>query len=51
MELLRTPYFGRKVLNEIKTVLAEQGLRLGMEINDWPPAGLANPGQRWFAHN
>lgn len=31
-EMLRTPNFGRKSLNEIKGVLAELGLRLGMEI-------------------
>src|SRR6202040_789925 len=30
-EMLRTPNFGRKSLNEIKAVLAEMGLHLGME--------------------
>ena len=31
-EMLRTPNFGRKSLNEIKEVLASMGLRLGMDI-------------------
>lgn len=35
-EMLRTPNFGRKGLNEIKEVLAKEGLHLGMEI-DWRP--------------
>src|SRR4029450_2266048 len=36
-EMLRTPNFGRKSLNEIKEVLSSMGLRLGMEIPGWPP--------------
>ena len=36
-EMLRTPNFGRKSLNEIKEVLASMGLRLGMDIPGWPP--------------
>jgi len=36
-EMLRTPNFGRKSLNEIKEVLAQMGLHLGMEIPNWPP--------------
>jgi hypothetical protein len=39
-ELLRTPNFGRKSLNEIKTVLAEIGLDLGQVLPDWPPENL-----------
>ena len=39
-EMLRTPNFGRKSLNEIKEVLASMGLRLGMEIPGWPPENL-----------
>ena len=31
-EMLRTPNFGRKSLNEIKEVLAQMGLHLGMEV-------------------
>ena len=36
-EMLRTPNFGRKSLNEIKEVLSGMGLHLGMDIEDWPP--------------
>ena len=39
-EMLRTPNFGRKSLNEIKEVLASRGLTLGMNLESWPPAGL-----------
>lgn len=40
-EMLRTPNFGRKSLTEIKEVLEKMGLRLGMELEEWPPADLA----------
>jgi len=36
-EMLRTPNFGRKSLNEIKEVLENMGLELGMELANWPP--------------
>ncbi|MCY4452055.1 MAG: DNA-directed RNA polymerase subunit alpha [Immundisolibacterales bacterium] len=36
-DLLRTPNLGKKSLTEIKTVLAEQGLSLGMKVESWPP--------------
>ncbi len=39
-EMLRTPNFGRKSLNEIKEVLAQVGLRLGMEVPNWPPEDI-----------
>jgi DNA-directed RNA polymerase subunit alpha len=39
-EMLRTPNFGRKSLNEIKEVLAQMGLHLGMEIPEWPPENI-----------
>ena len=39
-EMLRTPNFGRKSLNEIKEVLSQMGLRLGMEIAGWPPENI-----------
>lgn len=38
-EMLKTKNFGRKSLNEIKEILAEMGLGLGMKIDGWPPAG------------
>ena len=37
-EMLKTKNFGRKSLNEIKEILSEMGLSLGMKI-DWPPKG------------
>ena len=37
-ELLRTPNLGRKSLTEIKELLESRGLRLGMSIENWPPA-------------
>ncbi len=39
-DMLRTPNFGRKSLNEIKEVLGYMGLHLGMEIPTWPPENI-----------
>ena len=39
-EMLRTPNFGRKSLNEIKEVLTIMGLHLGMQIEGWPPENI-----------
>jgi len=39
-EMLRTPNFGRKSLNEIKEVLASMGLTLGMTVTGWPPENI-----------
>lgn len=39
-EMLKTPNFGRKSLNEIKEVLSSMGLRFGMEIDGWPPENI-----------
>ena len=39
-EMLRTPNFGRKSLNEIKEVLASMGLGLGMTVTGWPPENV-----------
>lgn len=38
-EMLKTKNFGRKSLNEIKELLSEMGLSLGMKIDGWPPQG------------
>ena len=35
--MMRTPNFGRKSLNEIKTVLTSMDLELGMDLPEWPP--------------
>lgn len=40
VEMLRTPNFGRKSLNEIKEVLAIMGLKFGMEVAGWPPENI-----------
>jgi DNA-directed RNA polymerase subunit alpha len=45
-EMLRTPNFGRKSLNEIKEVLAQMGLHLGMEIPNWPPENIEDMARR-----
>ena len=39
-DMLRTPNFGRKSLNEIREVLMQMGLNLGMDIPDWPPENI-----------
>jgi len=39
-EMLKTKNFGRKSLNEIKEILAEMGLSLGMKLESWPPKEL-----------
>jgi DNA-directed RNA polymerase subunit alpha len=39
-EMLRTPNFGRKSLNEIKEVLGGMGLHLGMDVPNWPPENI-----------
>lgn len=39
-DLLKTPNLGKKSLMEIKSVLAQRGLMLGMIIENWPPAEI-----------
>ncbi len=45
-EMLRTPNFGRKSLNEIKEVLTHMDLALGVEITDWPPENVEELAKR-----
>ncbi len=45
-DMLRTPNFGRKSLNEIKEVLSQMGLHLGMEIPTWPPENIEELAKR-----
>ncbi|MDN5872646.1 MAG: DNA-directed RNA polymerase subunit alpha [Nitrococcus sp.] len=40
VELLKTPNLGKKSLTEIKEVLAQHGLALGMRLENWPPRGF-----------
>ena len=42
-EMLKTKNFGRKSLKEIKEILAEMGLSLGMKLENWPPKGAPAP--------
>ena len=42
VELLKTPNLGKKSLTEIKDVLASRGLYLGMRLENWPPASIAD---------
>jgi DNA-directed RNA polymerase subunit alpha len=42
-EMLKTKNFGRKSLKEIKEILAEMGLSLGMKLDNWPPKDLKKP--------
>jgi DNA-directed RNA polymerase subunit alpha len=45
-EMLRTPNFGRKSLNEIKEVLATMGLSLGLTVPGWPPENIEDIAKR-----
>src|SRR5258708_2002397 len=49
-EMLRTPNFGRKSVNEIKEVLAQMGLHLGMEVPGWPPENIDELAKRFEDH-
>ncbi len=42
-EMLKTKNFGRKSLKEIKEILAEMGLSLGMKLDSWPGNGPRKP--------
>lgn len=45
-EMLKTPNFGRKSLNEIKEVLTHMGLKLGMSLDNWPPENIEELAKR-----
>ncbi len=49
-EMLRTPNFGRKSLNEIKEVLSGMGLHLGMDVQNWPPENIEELAKRFDDH-
>ena len=46
-EMLRTPNFGRKSLNEIKEVLQQMELNLGMSVPEWPPENIDAPAKKY----
>ena len=45
-EMLKTPNFGRKSLNEIRDVLGQMGLGLGMRLENWPPENIEDLAKR-----
>ncbi|MCP5405393.1 MAG: DNA-directed RNA polymerase subunit alpha [Pseudomonadaceae bacterium] len=45
-EMLKTPNFGRKSLNEIKDLLSQMGLGLGMRLENWPPENIEELARR-----
>ncbi|NMB76799.1 MAG: DNA-directed RNA polymerase subunit alpha [Myxococcales bacterium] len=42
-EMLKTKNFGRKSLNEIRKILSDMGLSLGMKLENWPPKDMPPP--------
>ncbi len=46
-EMLKTPNFGRKSLNEIKEVLGGMGLKFGMEVTGWPPENIEDLARKY----
>ena len=46
-EMLRTPNFGRKSLNEIKEVLLQMELGLGISVPEWPPENIEELAKRF----
>ena len=39
-DMLKTPNFGRKSLNEIRAILQSYNLNFGMDIPEWPPENI-----------
>ena len=46
-DMLKTPNFGRKSLNEIKEILVLWGLKFGMDVPEWPPANIAELAKKY----
>jgi DNA-directed RNA polymerase subunit alpha len=46
-EMLKTPNFGRKSLNEIKEVLTAMSLKFGMDVVGWPPENIEELAKRF----
>ena len=49
-EMLKTPNFGRKSLNEIKEVLSSMSLNFGMNITEWPPEKIEELAKKYENH-
>jgi DNA-directed RNA polymerase subunit alpha len=50
-EMLKTPNFGRKSLNEIKDLLSSLNLKFGMDIANWPPANIEELAEKYDDSN
>lgn len=50
-EMLKTPNFGRKSLNEIKEVLDEMELNLGLHLEGWPPDNIEELAKQFEEEN
>jgi DNA-directed RNA polymerase subunit alpha len=50
-EMLKTPNFGRKSLNEIKEVLSSMGLKFGMDVPGWPPENIEELAKKYEEQN
>lgn len=46
-EMLKTPNFGRKSLNEIKEILSSYSLKFGMDVPGWPPENLVELAKKY----
>ncbi len=46
-DMLKTPNFGRKSLNEIKAQLESMGLGLGMDVPGWPPENISELAKKY----
>ncbi|MDP2193890.1 MAG: DNA-directed RNA polymerase subunit alpha [Alphaproteobacteria bacterium] len=49
-EMLKTPNFGRKSLNEIKEMLVQMGLSFSMSVDNWPPENIDELAQNIEEH-
>lgn len=50
-QMLKTPNFGKKSLNEIKELLLEMDLKFGMEIENWPPENIKGLIEEYLGEN
>ncbi|WPX97028.1 DNA-directed RNA polymerase subunit alpha [Candidatus Bandiella euplotis] len=50
-QMLKIPNFGKKSLYEIRDILAEMGLKFGMEIKDWPPKNVEELAKTYIEDN
>ena len=46
-DMLRTPNFGRKSLNEIKAILQSLDMNFGMDVAEWPPENIEDLSKKY----